>query len=174
MLYHNVRAANARNLLQDGRLPQQLSRLSPAFQMAFRWDFCGTRLNVILGLGSAACMQVKELASDTYLTHTKKGLLSAHTGCSPASMYWIITALSHIELMSNLSADSMLPFTCQWVQLPVRILNSIISLGLSRIADIRYSQAMIIWAFILMVMIIVFAPETYRMWLLVAWLEYKY
>ena len=115
MLFHHVRAANARNLLQDGRLPQQLSRLDPAFQKAFRWDFRGSRLNDILGLGAAGRMQLKELACDTYLTPAEKSLLSTFMGCSPTGTCQHVLSLSCYKLMIFFRADGVLPSALQWV-----------------------------------------------------------
>lgn len=111
MLYHNVRAANVRSLLKDGNLPEQLTRLEPAFHKAFRWDFRGTRLNDMLGLGATARMQVKELRGDAYLTHSEKSLLYAYLGGTPNGNFSVRLSLRILTpgiLLAGITVCSLL------------------------------------------------------------------
>ena len=61
MMRQYCRAASIRALLAGDGLPEELAELRAPFDTAFKWDFRGTRLNSIHGMGNAGRVRVKAI-----------------------------------------------------------------------------------------------------------------
>lgn len=78
MMRQYCRSANIRALLASDGLLQELAELRPPFNEAFNWDFRGTRLNSILGLGDAGRVRVKAIAKPLHLLAREQQLLKSY------------------------------------------------------------------------------------------------
>ena len=78
MMRQYCRTASIRALLAGDGLPEELADLRSPFNEAFKWDFRGTRLNSILGLGDSGRTRVKVIGGSLRLLSGERKVLRAY------------------------------------------------------------------------------------------------